>query len=196
VQAGYQLEAHVMSVIQSAYALPTRWGLLGVLCSALIALFLFNPSVSSAQEAKQIKLTEKQVQDFIAVAGSMAQLYDNVRPDKPDPKVDAQADTLVKKHGFASLREYDDVETNIAMILSGIDPQTKRFMEPPDQIKQQIDAVRSDKSVPEAQKKEELVELEAVLKDAKPIQFRENIALVLKHFDELAGFTQGQRPAD
>src|ERR1700738_1210577 len=109
-----------MSVIQSAYALPTRWGLLGVLCSALIALFLFNPSVSSAQEAKQIKLTEKQVQDFIAVAGSMAQLYDNVRPEKPDPKVDAQADTLVKKHGFASLREYDDVETNIAMILSGI----------------------------------------------------------------------------
>jgi hypothetical protein len=185
-----------MSVIQSAYALPTRWGLLGVLCSALIALFLFNPSVSSAQEVKQIKLTEKQVQDFIAVAGSVAQLYDGASQDKPDPKLEAQADTLVKKHGFASLREYDDVETNIAMILSGIDPQTKRFTEPPEQIKQQIDAVRSDKSVPEAQKKEELVELEAVLKDAKPIQFRENIALVLKHFDELAGFTQGQGPAD
>jgi hypothetical protein len=82
------------------------------------------------------------------------------------------------------------------MIMSGIDPQTKGFTEPPEQIKQQIDAVRSDKSVPEAQKKEDLVQLEAVLKDAKPIQFRENIALVLKHFDELLDLVHGQRPAD
>jgi hypothetical protein len=59
---GVKMEAHVMSVIQSAYAVPSRWGLLGVLCSALLALFLFNPSVSTAQEVKQIKLTEKHMQ--------------------------------------------------------------------------------------------------------------------------------------
>jgi hypothetical protein len=130
------------------------------------------------------------------VSEPMEQLYDGVNPDKPDPKLEAQAEALVKKHGFASLDEYDDVSMNIVMIISGIDPQTKRFTEPPEQIKQQIDAVRSDKSVPEAQKKEVLVQLEAALKDAKPIQFRENIALVLKHFDELIGLVQGQRPAD
>jgi hypothetical protein len=193
---GVKMEAHVMSVIQSAYAVPSRWGLLGVLCSALLALFLFNPSVSTAQEVKQIKLTEKHMQGFIAVSEPMEQLYDGVNPDKPDPKLEAQAEALVKKHGFASLDEYDDVSMNIVMIISGIDPQTKRFTEPPEQIKQQIDAVRSDKSVPEAQKKEVLVQLEAALKDAKPIQFRENIALVVKHFDELIGLVQGQRPAD
>ena len=172
------------------------WRLLGVLFSALLALALFYPSVSSAQEVKQIKLTEKHMQGFIAVSEPMEQLYDGVNPDKPDPKLEAQAEALVKKHGFASLDEYDDVSMNIVMIISGIDPQTKRFTEPPEQIKQQIDAVRSDKSVPEAQKKEVLVQLEAALKDAKPIQFRENIALVLKHFDELIGLVQGQRPAD
>ena len=65
-----------MSVIQSAYAVPTRWGLLGMLCSALVALFLFNPSVATADEVKQIKLSEKQMQGFIAVSESIAQLYD------------------------------------------------------------------------------------------------------------------------
>ena len=46
--------------------------------------------------------------------------------------------------------------------------------------------------VPEAEKREGLVQLEAALKNAKPIQFKENIALVLKYFDKLAPLTQEQ----
>ena len=125
---------------------------------------------------KQIKLTEKHMQGFIAVSEDMAQLYDGANPDKPDPKLEAQAEALVKKNGFASLAEYDDVSMNIAMIMSGIDQQTKKFTEPPDQIKKEIASIKANKSIPEAQKREDLVQLEAALKDAKPIQFKENIA--------------------
>jgi hypothetical protein len=85
---------------------------------------------------------------------------------------------------------------NISLVMSGIDQKTKKFTEPPDQIKQQIDAVKSDKSVPEAQKKEDLAQLGTALKNAKPIQFKENIALVLKYFDKLTDLMQGQGPAD
>ena len=89
---------------------------------------------------------------------------------------------------------------NISMIMSGIDPQTKNFTEPPEQIKKEIAALKADKSVPEAEKKEDLAQLEAALKTAKPIQFKENIALVLKYFDQLAPFMQERdsnlRPAD
>jgi hypothetical protein len=35
-----------------------------------------------------------------------------------------------------------------------------------------------------------------VLKDTKPIQFKENVALVLKYFDKLAELMQEQGPAD
>jgi hypothetical protein len=42
---------------------------------------------------------------------------------------------------------------NISMIMSGIDPQTKKFTEPPNQIKNEIAALKADKSVPEAEKK-------------------------------------------
>ena len=89
---------------------------------------------------------------------------------------------------------------NISMIMFGIDPQTKKFTEPPDQIKKQIAALKIDKSVSEAEKKEALAELEAALKNAKPVQFKENVALVLKYFDKLAPLMPEQdsnlRPAD
>jgi hypothetical protein len=185
-----------MSLIRSRYAVSRCWGLLAVLFSALLALPLFYPGVATAQEVKQIKLTEKHMQGFIAVSEDMAKLYDGANPDKPDPKLEAQAEALVKKNGFANLAEYDDVSMNIAMIMSGIDQQTKKFTEPPEQIKQQIDVVKSDKSVPEAQKKEDLAQLGTALKNAKPIQFKENIALVLKYFDKLTDLMQGQGPAD
>jgi hypothetical protein len=109
----------------------------------------------------------------------LAKLYDDANADKPDPKVEAQAAALAKKNGFASVAEYDDVSTNIMMIMSGIDPQIKKFTEPPELIKHEIAALKADKSVSEAEKKEGLAELEAALKIAKPIQFKENIALVV-----------------
>jgi len=46
------------------------------------------------------------------------------------------------------------------------DPQTKKFIEPPEQIKREIAALKADKSVPEAEKKEDLAQLEAALKSA------------------------------
>ena len=48
--------------------------------------------------------------------------------------------------------------------------------------------------MPEVQKKENLAQLGTALKDAKSVQFKENIALVLKYFDKLTDLMQG--PAD
>src|SRR6202048_443034 len=192
----YQHEAHSMSLIRSRYAVSSCWGLLAVLFSAVLALSFFNPSMASAQEVKQIRLTEKHMQGFIAVSEDVAQLYDRASQDKPDPKLEVQAEALVKQNGFANLAEYDDVSMNIAMIMSGINQQTKKFTEPPEQIKQQIDAVKSDKSILEVEKKEDLEQLDTALKSAKPIQFKENIALVRKYYDKLTELMQGQGPAD
>jgi hypothetical protein len=70
----------------------------------------------------------------------------------------------------------------------------------PELIKDGIAALKADKSIPEEEKKEGLAQLEAALRTAKPIQFKENIALVLKYFDQLVPFMQEQdlklRPAD
>ena len=184
-----------MSLIRK-YAASTRQYFFGALASALWALALFDPGVATAQEVKQIKLTEKHIQNFITAHEEMAKLYDGADLDKPDPKVDAQAEVVAKKNGFASLAEHEVVLMNISMIMSGLDPQTKNFTEPPEQIKRDIATLKVDKSVPEAQKKAGLAQLEAALKGAKPIQFKDNIALVLRYYDKLPPLFQEQGPAD
>jgi len=113
------------------------------LFSALLALAGFGHGAASAQEVKQIKLTDQHIQSFMVAYEDIAKVYDGAESDKPeDPKVQAQAAVVAKKHGFASLAQYDDVSMNISMIMSGIDPQTKKFTEPPEQIKNEIAALK------------------------------------------------------
>ena len=151
-----------MSLIRNGYAVCTRRGFLGFLFPALLAFALIGPGAATAQETKQIKLTDKHIQSFMSAYKSMAKLYENATPE-PDPKAEAQAEAVAKKNGFASLDEFDDVSFNITMIMSGIDPQTKKFTEPPEQIKKEIAALKADKSISEAEKKEDLAQLEAAL---------------------------------
>jgi hypothetical protein len=190
------MEDHAMSFIRNGYAVSTRRRFLGLLFFAVLALVLFVPRAATAQEVKQIKLTEKHIQGFMTAFDDIARLYSGALQDKPDPKVEAQAAALAKKNGFASLAQYDDVLANTTMIMSGIDPQTKKFTQPPEQIKKEIAALKADKSVPDAEKAEGLAQLEAALKIAKPIQFQENVAPVLKYYDQLAPFMPELRPAD
>jgi len=160
-----------------------------------MAIAVLKCSLGSAQEVKQIKLTEKHIQNFIAASEKISTLSGEDNQDNGDQKLE-QVAALVKKYGFVNMEEFDDISTNISMIISGIDQQTRKFSEPKEQIKQQIAAIKSDKSIPEAEKKEDLAQLEAALKDAKPIQFKENITLVLKHFDKLFQLMQEERPGN
>src|SRR6516164_1884918 len=125
-----------MLLSQSGHAAFTRWEFHVALFSALLAFALFDSEAASAQEMKQIKLTEKYIQGFMAAAKDMANLNDDANPDQPE--------AIAKKNGFTSLAEYEDVGMNISIIMSGIDPQTKKFTEPPEQIKKQIAALKAD----------------------------------------------------
>jgi hypothetical protein len=180
------MEDHAVSLGRNRYALFPRRDFLGAF-SVLLALALFDPGVATAQQGKEIKLTEQHIQSFLSAYNDMVKVYESADPDKPDDaKVEAQAEAIAKKNGFASLAEFDDVSVSISAVLSGIDPQTRKFTEPPEQLKKEIAALKADKTIPEAQKKQDLAELEAELKTAKPIQFKDNIALVLKYFDKLS----------
>jgi hypothetical protein len=98
-----------------------------MLFSALLPLALLDAGAAIAQEFKQVKLTEKHVQGFMAAYDDIAKLYYGADPEKRDPKVDVQAAAVAKKNGFASLAQYENVSTNIMMIMLGIDPQTKKL---------------------------------------------------------------------
>jgi hypothetical protein len=86
--------------------------------SALSAAISF---LICSQEGKEIKLTEKHIQSFMDAYNDMAKVFESADPDKPDdPKVEAQAEAIAKKNGFASLAEFDDVSASISAVMSGI----------------------------------------------------------------------------
>jgi hypothetical protein len=139
---------------------------------------------------KQVALTEKQIEGVLAAQPDLdaitAKLPETAM-DKPDPKVTAQLDAVVKKNGFASYDEYNVVIDNISLVLGGFDPQTKKYVGPEAVIKQQIAAVQADKKMPAKDKKDALTELNDSLKTPPPaIENKGNIDLVGKYYDKLA----------
>ena len=168
--------------------------LLRLIGAALVAVaFMHVPGPALAQGAvKQIPLTAKHVEGFIAAQKDMATVAEKMQgnSDKPDPKVQAELEAISKKHGFASFQEYDDVAANISMVMAGIDPQSRAFTEPKVAIQKEIDEVKGDTTIPEKEKKQMLEELAEALKSAQPIQHPANIELVKKYWEKIDAVLQ------
>jgi len=151
-----------------------------------------DAALAQGSTVKQIALTAKHIEGFIAAQKDMATVAEKMQgnSDKPDPKVQAELETIAKKHGFASFAEYDDVAANISMVMAGIDPQSKAFTEPKVAIQKEIEEVQGDKSIPEKEKKQMLDELNEALKSAQPIANPGNIELVKKYYDKIDAVLQ------
>jgi hypothetical protein len=150
-------------------------------------------SPPASDPIKQIALTEKQIQSFIAVQKDMTPLVQKAQtlpPGKQDPKLDAEFETVAKKHGFASYEELGDVGANIMLILDGIDPSTGKFTDPITAIKKEIEEIQADKQMPEKEKKDAVAERTAALKSFEPIKYPANIELVTKWREKIEASLQ------
>src|SRR5262245_11145584 len=127
-------------------------------------------ATSVINRVKQIRLTERQVQSFIAAHKNMpAAAGSTLR--QPNPKVQAHSEIIAKKSGFKDFAEYDEVAANILMIFAGINPQTRRYTDPQTAVKQKIAEITADKTLTATDKKELLNEFEKRLNAAQPIQY-------------------------
>jgi hypothetical protein len=164
-----------------------------IIATLAVLAFAHFAGVANAQPVKQIKLSEKQIEGFIAAQKDMAAVTEQMQGgngDKPDPKVQAELENVAKKHGFASFAEYDEVAANISMVMAGIDPQTKAFTDPKVAIQKEIDEVTADTSIPDKEKKQMLEELNEALKTAQPIQNPGNIELVKRYYEKIDAVLQ------
>ena len=158
------------------------------IAAAVVAALALAIGSASAQKIPQIELTEKQVLGFIAAQRDIEAVAEKIREGdaaQPDPKIRAELEAIVVKHGFAGFSDYDLVTVNIAMIMGGIDPLTKAFTEPQDVLKKEIAEVEADKSIPAKEKQQMLEELNEALRETQPVQHKGNIELVKKHFEQL-----------
>jgi hypothetical protein len=137
---------------------------------------------------KQIVLTDKQIEGVLAAQKDIDAITSKLPDDaKPDPKVAAQLEDAVKKNGFASYEEYNDVVDNIGMVLAGFDPGTRKYVGTEAVIKAQIAQVEADKKMPANDRKQALDDLNEALKTPAPaIENKGNIDLVTKYYDRLA----------
>lgn len=150
--------------------------LMGALAGAAALTYSLGTAVAQTG-GDQVQLTEKQVQAYVAAHKKIVAAREAL-------------DKLAKASGFESLDEYDEVGASIMLVFGGLDPKTKAFTEPPGQIKKQMEEVKADKSMSEADKKAALEDLGEALKAAKPIQHPTNIELVKKHFDKIRSATE------
>ena len=159
------------------------------------ALLLLQPGGPTlAEEAvKQIELNAKQVEGFIAAQKDLAELakkMEGSKAEQPDPKAQAEVEAIAKKHGFKDFAEYDDVGSNIDMILAAIDPDTKKFVPPKQSVEKEIASVNADKSLSAADRSKLLEELNDSLKTAAEIKHAGNIPLIESYFDKLVAVLQ------
>jgi hypothetical protein len=133
---------------------------------------------------KQIRLTERQVQSFIAAYKDMAAASGSALRHS-NPKVRAAPEIIAKKSGFRDFADYDEVAANILMIFAGINPKTRQYTDPQTAMKKKIAEISADKRLRATDKKELLHEFKKRLNAAEPIQYPSNIELVEKYYDQI-----------
>ena len=163
----------------------------GRICGALIAALWMGHVVfaatTAAQEVKQLKLTDKQVQGFIASQKDLAAIAGKIQAagDKPDASLQGELESLATKNGFANFGELDDVAANISIVMAGLDPETGKYTEPLDALKKELEDVKADASIPEADKKQLVQELTEAINTTPALQYKENVEVVKKHREAL-----------
>ena len=149
-------------------------------------------STALAQEPKdepikQIKLSDAQVKSFIAAQPDLATVAPKLQEagDNIEPALQTELDGIAKKHGFTSFTELDDVAANISIVMAGLDPQTGDYTDPLEALKKELDEVKSDASIPDADKKQLVEELTDAIKSTPPLEHKDNIGIVKKHREEI-----------
>jgi hypothetical protein len=141
----------------------------------------------AAQDVKQIKLTEVQVANFIKAQGDLASMASKIQAagEKPDPALQAELEGIAKKHGFNDFAELDDVAANISIVMAGLDATTGNFTDPVEALQKELEDVKKDESIPEADKKQLVDELSEAIKTTPPLQNKENVDIVKAHRAEI-----------
>jgi len=146
-----------------------------------------DADASTTDDVKQIKLTEQQVQHFLAAQPDLAAIASKIQAagDTPDPALQAELEGIATKHGFGNFAELDDVAANISIVMAGLDSNTGDFVDPVDALKKERDDVEKDSNIPDKDKKQLMDELSEAISTTPKLQFKENVDIVKAHKAEI-----------
>lgn len=140
-----------------------------------------------AQEAEQIPLTDQHIGYFIKAQKDLATIAPKIQDagEQPDPAIQAELEQIATRHGFKSFSELDNVAANISMVMSGLDNDTGDYVDPVQSLKKELEDIKSDSEIPEADKKQLIEELTEAIKVSTPLKYPENVEIVKRHQADL-----------
>ena len=148
-----------------------------VLCAVIVfGSAAVSPTASAEAPFKQIRLTEDQVKSFLNAQTELRGAIEKLTSPGGEPdeqRLLAELDTIVKRHGFKDYDDHDAVAANIALIMSGIDPDTGEFSEPRTMLEKDLEEIKQDGSMNKADKKKILEEIEEALQATPKVEFAE-----------------------
>jgi post-segregation antitoxin (ccd killing protein) len=158
--------------------------------TALVFAFVMCPIKASTQTvATGIELNDKNVEGFIAAQKDMSAVAEKMLAtaflNQADAKYRKEREVIAKRYGFADFAEYKAVANIISWVMTSMDSKTKEYVDPQTAIKQEIENIRTDKTIPNREKKELLAELDTALTAVASIQFPGNIELVKKYYEKI-----------
>ncbi|WP_019905407.1 hypothetical protein [Methylobacterium sp. 77] len=144
-----------------------------------------------AEEQKEIALTQAQIDGLVAAQPELSKLNGG-NTAKPDPKIQAKAEAIAKKSGFAGVDELQDVADSVESVLEGVDSETKTYVGVVPLMKKQVAAIEADTKMPAKDKAAALKELNEAIAAGEPTKPSDgNIALVTKNIDKLGQLAGG-----
>jgi hypothetical protein len=148
--------------------------------SMLLAALAMGAYAQDAEEFTQIRLTEAQVKNFLAAQPDLVGVDERIAAtgDEPAPELEAELNALAKKHGFADFGELNTVSANISLVLAGMNPETGEFIQPAEAFKKELEEVKSDESIPAAEKNELIEELTEAIESTPDVKHMENVELI------------------
>lgn len=169
----------------------------GIIAAIIIIAPLFVPAASradaqtnpiapigSAAALKQIPLTAHQVENFIAARREMDAIVNQANGlFGPNP---VALEAAAARHHFVNYTEYVYVANNIALVMDGVDPKTKKYVGAEPVLLAKIEEVEADKALSHDAKMRSLKRLNGLLNAIGTIEvFPDNIELVMKYYDAL-----------
>ena len=187
-----KLEAMIMVSLQRMFGsagLALVGAILGlcVLTTAYPAHAQQPPPAGAPAEIKQLKLSEKHITGFLGAQKDLVAITAKLEAagDTIDEKLQKELDGIGAKNGFRDFADFEEVRANIMMVLAGIDPDNGQYSDPIDLIKKDIEAIKADKNISEADRKQQLEEMTEALKEMQPLKFKENIEIVKKYSKQI-----------
>ena len=166
----------------------------GVMVSILLACAIAPLGAASAEtkaellELQQIELSKAHINGYLKIGPKLVKMFDRIDKSngEPDKQLLTDLEALAKEGGFSSFDELETVVSNITFVMSGINDEDGTFKEPVEVLKEELAETEADQGMKGDEKKQLIASIKESITHTPTLKYRGNVALVQKHFKELA----------